>query len=173
MNLRHRELQTQFRQLLFIVGTAAKRRASAITITGRGKRMAHETRHFVAYHNTEKMGRSFAEGNPFRILTNKPVDRYADGIIWVIFGEGRNPRRFSLGSFFRVTEMGDAAEDGFNHFAAGQGEVFRPPIPLNDLEWFNDFKRAMNSFQFGIQPLKDEGHIAALTAIATRTVSSP
>jgi hypothetical protein len=134
--------------------------------------MADEARHFVAYHNTEKMGRSLAAGNPFRVLTKKPVDRYHDGIVWVIVGEGRNPRRFSLGSVFRVTETGDAQDEGFKHFAAGQGQVFQPPIPLNNREWFHDFKRQLNSFQFGIQPLNEERHIAALKTIAARAEAS-
>jgi hypothetical protein len=128
--------------------------------------MPDDTPNFVAYHNTEKMGRSLAEGNPFRILTNKPVDKYKDGIVWVIVGEGRDPRRFSLGSVFRVSETGNAEQDGFKHFAAGQGQAFDPPIPLNDLEWFSDFKKSMNSFQFGIQPLNDELFIATMKTLA-------
>jgi hypothetical protein len=130
--------------------------------------LADNARHFVAYHNTEKMGRRFSDGNPLRILTNKPVDRFHDGIIWLIVGEGRNPRRFSLGSYFHVTDTGNAGEDGFKHFAGGVGQVFNPPIPLNDLEWFDDFKRSLNSFQFGIQPLNDDALIAALRTIAAR-----
>ena len=130
--------------------------------------MAEEANHFVAYHNTERMSRSFAAGNPCRVLTNKPVDRCHDGFVWLIVGEGKDPRRFSLGCVFRVTETGNTGDEGFKHFAAGNGHVFDPQIPLNDLEWFPDFKRAANSFQFGIQPLNDEAHIASLKALATR-----
>jgi hypothetical protein len=31
-------------------------------------------RHFIAYHNSEKMGRPLQEGEPLRLLTNKPVN---------------------------------------------------------------------------------------------------
>ncbi len=130
--------------------------------------MSDEARHFVGYHNTEGMGRPLSEGNPFRVLTNKSVVPLHEGVVWMVVGEGKNPRRFSLGSVFRVTETGDSGVDGFKHFASGRGHVFNPPIALNDLEWFDEFKKAMNSFQFGVQPLKDEGLIAALTGLVTQ-----
>jgi hypothetical protein len=127
--------------------------------------MSDETKHFVAYHNVERMGRSLS-ARP-RLMTNKPVARLHEGVVWMIVGEGRNPRRFSLGSVFRVTEEGSAGEEGFKYFAAGNGSVLDPLIPLNDLEWFTDFKKAMNSFQFGIQPLTDEEPITALIDVAS------
>ncbi|RIK82528.1 MAG: hypothetical protein DCC67_07060 [Planctomycetota bacterium] len=130
--------------------------------------MAPSEKHFVAYHNTEGMGRPLSDGDPFRVLTNKAVTSLQEAVVWMIVGEGKNPRRFSLGSMFRVTETGDAAEEGFKHFAAGRGHAFNPPLPLNELEWFDDFKRAMNGFQFGIQPLSSEQHVAALVALAEK-----
>lgn len=128
--------------------------------------MPNDSRHYVAYHNTEGMGRPLAAGDPFRVLTNKSVTPLHESVVWLVVGEGKNPRRFSLGSVFRVTETGDAQSDGFAHFAAGRGHLFDPPIALNDLEWFDDFKQSLNSFQFGVQPLKDEQRIAALVALA-------
>ncbi len=130
--------------------------------------MAGESRHYVGYHNTEGMGCLFSEGDPFRVLTNKSVDSLHEGVVWMIVGESKSPRRFSLGSVFRVTETGDVGVDGFKHFASGRGHVFNPPVALNDLEWFNEFKKAMNRFQFGIQPLNNEEHVAMLTALASR-----
>ena len=126
--------------------------------------MSDETQHFAAYHNTERMGRPLSAGNPLQVLTNKSVDLLYENVVWMVVGEGKSTRQFSLGSVFCVTETGDAAEDGFKHFAAGNGHVFEPTIPLNDLEWFKDFKASMNSFQFGVQPVKDESHIEALKA---------
>jgi len=130
--------------------------------------MSDETRHFVAYHNTERMGRTLQEGNPFRVLTNKSVEPLQDNIVWLVVGEGKRERRFSLGSVFRVTETGDASHDGFKHFASGQGHAFNPPVPLNDLDWFQDFARSVGRFQFGVQALKEESHIAALQALASK-----
>jgi hypothetical protein len=125
-----------------------------------------ETRHFVAYHNTERMGGSLAAGNPFRVLTNKPVAPLHENVVWFVVGEGKAPRRYALGSVFRVTETGNAADEGFGHFAEGRGHLFDPPIPLNDLEWFNGFLQSAGRFQFGVQPIREESHIAALKALA-------
>lgn len=136
--------------------------------------MADKPRHFVGYHNTERMGCRLSEGDPVRILTNKSVSALHEGVVWMVVGEGKNPRRFSLASVFRVTETGDSGVDGFKHFAAGRGHVFDWPIALNDLEWFDGFKQAMNSFQFGVQALNDEGHIASLVELALQAgVSVP
>jgi hypothetical protein len=130
--------------------------------------MGDAPRHYVAYHNTERMGRALSSGDPFRVLTNKSVQPLFENVVWLVVGEGKNPRRFSLGSVFRVNDTGNAQTDGFKHYAAGRGHSFNPPIPLNDCEWFDSFRQALNSFQFGIQPLADEAHIAALTAIAAQ-----
>lgn len=134
--------------------------------------MTDESRHHVVYHNTEGMGRAFSEGDPFRVLTNKSVAPLHESVVWLVVGEGKNPRRFSLGSVFRVTETGDAQTDGFAHFIAGRGHMFDPPIALNDVEWFDGFKQSLNSFQFGVQPLKDEDRIAALTALTAQAGAS-
>lgn len=127
-----------------------------------------EKKHYAGYHNTEGFGRPLSEGDPFRVLTNKAVSSLHDGVVWMIVGEGKNPRRFSLGSVFRVTETGEAEVDGFKYFAAGQGHAFSPPIALNEYEWFDEFKKSMNRFQFGVQPLGDDKQIAELTMLASQ-----
>lgn len=129
-------------------------------------------KHYVGYHNTEKMGRPFGVGDPFRILTNRPVDRLQAAIIWVIVGEGSKPRRYSLGSVFRVTKTGEAAEEGFAYSAAGNGHRCEPPVPLTDLPWFGRFKETMNRFQFGVQPIPDSDAVAELEKlVAAKDVS--
>ncbi|MGD9854281.1 MAG: hypothetical protein AB7U20_04945 [Planctomycetaceae bacterium] len=124
-------------------------------------------RHFIAYHNTEKMGRSLAEGNPFRVLTNKPVDRLYQNLVWFIVGEGAK-RHFSLGSVFRVTETGDADQDRFKKFASGAGHVFEPPVNIKEMEWFPILMRATGHFGFGVHEIKDESVICGLKMLAER-----
>ena len=68
-------------------------------------------RHFIAYHNTEKMGRSLHDGEPLRLLTNKHVNHLLQNMVWFVTGEGAGARQYSLGSVFNVAEVGDAAED--------------------------------------------------------------
>jgi hypothetical protein len=99
-------------------------------------------RHFIAYHNTEKMGRPLHADRPLRLLTNKPTNHLLQGTVWFVVGEGAGVRQYSLGSVFRVAETGDAAEEGFKRFASGPGYVFDPPIPIKDMPWFPEVLRA-------------------------------
>jgi len=125
-----------------------------------------ETRHFVAYHNTEQMGRSLRVGDPFRVLTNKRVDSLQGHLVWFVVGEDTRPRKYFLGSVFRVTEIGDTTQGGFSHFASGHGHVFEPPIRLDNRDWFPSFATSVGRFGFGLQALKDPSSIAALEALA-------
>jgi hypothetical protein len=110
-------------------------------------------KHFVAYHNTEKMGRPLHEGEPLRLLTNKPVRPLLHHTVWFITGEGSGSRQYALGSVFRVTEVKDANEDGFTHSASGlpeHGHVFQPPIPIKEMEWFPEVLRVTGNFGLGV-----------------------
>lgn len=89
-------------------------------------------RHFIACHNTEKMGRSLHDGEPLRLLTNKHVNHLLKNMVWFVTGEGSGARHYSLGSVFNLAEVGDATEDGFKRFAAGSGHVFEPPVPIKE-----------------------------------------
>jgi hypothetical protein len=124
-------------------------------------------RHFIAYHNTERMGRPLHEGEPLRLLTSKSVDRLIGDTVWFITGEGAGERQYAVGSVFRVDIVGDAAEEGFKHFASGPGHVFRPPVPLNDEDWFPEFLRTMGNFGLGLQEVKDQRVIDALKRFAS------
>ena len=123
-------------------------------------------RHFIAYHNTEKMGHSLRAGEPLSLLTNKPVQHMLQNIVWFVTGEGFETRQYSLGSVFCVSEVGDSAEEGFKHFAAGPGHVFDPAVPIKHLEWFPEVFRATGHFSLGVQEIKDEKAIAGLTQLA-------
>jgi hypothetical protein len=124
-------------------------------------------RHFIAYHNTEKMGRPLHDGEPLRLLTNKPVNHLLQNIVWFVTGEGET-RQYSLGSVFRVAEVGEADEDGFKRFAAGPGHVFQPPVPIKEMDWFPEVLRATGHFGLGVQEVKHEAIIAGLRHLATR-----
>ena len=124
-------------------------------------------RHFIAYHNTEKMGSPLHEGEPLRLSTNQPVNHLLQNTVWFVTGEG-TARQYSLGSVFRVSEVGDATEDGFKRFAAGPGHVFQPPIPIKETEWFPEVLRATGHFGLGVQEVKDEAVVAGLTQLAAQ-----
>ena len=50
-------------------------------------------RHFIAYHNTEKMGRPLHSGEPLRLLTNKHVNHLHNNVVWFVTGEGAGTRQ--------------------------------------------------------------------------------
>jgi hypothetical protein len=125
-------------------------------------------RHFIAYHNTEKMSRPLHDGAPLRLLTNKPVQHLLQNTVWFVTGEGAGKRQYSLGSVFRVAEVGDTDEEGFKRFASGQGHVFQPPVPIKELEWFPEVLRATGHFGLGVQEVKDEAVIAGLRQLAAQ-----
>lgn len=127
-------------------------------------------RHFIAYHNTEKMGRRLHEGREVNDLlgvsTSKPVEKLLGNLVWFVTGEEFAPRRFSLASVFRVTETGDEEGNEFKHFASGPGHVFDPPIPLNDVVWFAKVRHVTGNFGLGVQEVNDAEVIAELRKLA-------
>jgi hypothetical protein len=113
--------------------------------------------HFVQYHNTEKMGYSYRheDGEPFSILTNKPVSGLLGSTIWLIAGEGR-PRSYFLVCRFEVDDIGEADHAYFKHFASGtNGRAFEP-IPVNGLDWFEKIYSQTRNFSLGLSKLDDE-----------------
>src|SRR4051812_45105525 len=108
-------------------------------------------RHFIAYHNTERMGQSLFAGDPLTLFTNKHVKHLSGNTVWFVTGEGADPRRYSLGSRFVVTETGQTGEGEFRRFARGDGRVFRPAVALNGQPWFADFFKTMAHFSVGVQ----------------------
>lgn len=122
-------------------------------------------RHFIAYHNTEKMGQALHHSEPLRLLTNKSVNHLLDNTVWFVTGEGAT-RQYSLGSVFRVMEVGETDDTDFKRFASGPGHVFQPPVPVKDADWFPEVLRVTGHFGLGVQEVKDESVIAGLTKIA-------
>jgi hypothetical protein len=125
-------------------------------------------RHFIAYHNTEKMGWPLQEGGPLRLLTNKPIDHLYQETVWFIAGEGTGERQYSLGSVFRASEVGTTDEDSFKRYATGPGHVFQPQIPIKNMSWFPEVMRVTGRFGLGVQEIKDENVIAGLRQLAAQ-----
>ncbi|MGH7137946.1 MAG: hypothetical protein ACREHD_19530, partial [Pirellulales bacterium] len=123
-------------------------------------------RHFVAYHNTERMGRPLSDGDPLSLQTNKAVDQLLGNAVWFVQGDGVRDKDYSLGSVFVVGETGNTGREEFQRFARGNGHVFQPVVRLNGLDWFPEFFRAMAHFSLGVHEVKDERLIAALRQLS-------
>lgn len=130
-------------------------------------------RHFVAYHNTERMGRSLRDSDPLRLLTNKPVERLMGDAVWFVVGDGASPKRYTLGSVFVVEAVGEAREQGFERFATGPGHVFQPAPSLNDLEWFAALFQSAARFSLGVLEITDPHVVEALASLAAEAGYKP
>jgi hypothetical protein len=123
-------------------------------------------RHFIAYHNTQRMGWHLHDGDPCRLLTRKPVEQLLNQVVWFVVGEASRPRRYSLGSVFVVREVGPSDQAGFRYFACGPGHAFRPAPLLSGLGWFAALLEAVGRFQFGVQEVRTPALIKELCGLA-------
>lgn len=115
--------------------------------------------HYVQYRNPALVGGDCMEGigGDFVIGTNKGlVYRLPGNTVWLICGQGR-PRRYFLRSRFLVEEVGEAADDPiFRYYAQGQvGQWLQPPLPLDRLPWFAEFRHLQSNFSFGLNPIPE------------------
>lgn len=129
-------------------------------------------KHFVGYHNYERMEEEAAQqiedveevggfagdssvdnDAPFSFVTRKKPERFVGQVIWGIQGQYK-PREYYLFDWFIV----DGAEVfDSERFAArvygSQGETFPDGIYLNDLPWFPEFRKVNSNFSLGIQEI--------------------
>lgn len=128
--------------------------------------------HLIQYHNVAEMGplKSATRGRDpeFQVVSRKSSRNVLGSVIWLIVGKG-SPRKYSLAFVFEVGSAGqiEAAEDNdfFQYYCRGTvGFAFRPPVALNDLDWFDDLLAHQSSFSFGLNPL-DPYHVQSLLSL--------
>jgi len=120
-------------------------------------------KHYLVYHNTEKMGKSFREydhgpsgpgTDDFSIVTRKSTAGLPGNVVWLISGEGKPHRDYRLEHWFIVTDVEDLKSKEFSSRASGSvGVVFSRGIPLNNLPWFPSFKNSQGNFSLGLGPI--------------------
>lgn len=116
-------------------------------------------RHFVQYHNPDRVGPLPAVPDDLSVYTNKPFSLVAalpGHTIWLIAGEGR-PRTYSLCYAFVVDEIGESPHPYFAWYARGtEGRVFQPAPCLDHEPWFGAFLRRQANFSLGLRELRPE-----------------
>jgi hypothetical protein len=127
-------------------------------------------RHFIVYHNPEKMGPLEPKDVELSIVTGKSVNGLLGDRIWLLMGEGR-PRRVYLCATFIVDSVyPDEEEEPYPNLASGtEGVVFNPFVSLNNCPWFEEFKAKQGNFAFGLQAVKERRFINGLVAAGALT----
>lgn len=111
-------------------------------------------KHYVQYHNTDAQGGRPADGDgPFQIYSNKPLRHLPGHTVWLISGEGARPKLYFLEYVFVVDEVSLADANQTGRAWGNEGQRFDPPIPLNDLPWFEDFKKSQQNFSLGLREI--------------------
>lgn len=125
-------------------------------------------RHFVAYHNSEKMGYSAEESDPFSVYTSKCLGEVIGDTVWVIAGEEDGGRKYRLSSWFVIDSIEPSNKAAFGSTLRGiRGGAIDPKPILNDLAWFPDFFKKMAHFSLGVQEIKQSGVVDALKKLAS------
>ena len=116
--------------------------------------------HYVQYRNPALVGGDCLQGigGPFAIGTNKVVVwRLPGHQVWLICGQGR-PRHYFLRNYFIVDTVGEEQSDSlFRFYAQGtHGHWLQPPLPLDGLPWFYEFRRVQSNFSFGLNRMTEQ-----------------
>lgn len=111
-------------------------------------------KHYVQYHNTDKIGSRPEHGDSdFSVFSSKHIRHLIDQQVWLISGEGEKRKTFYLEYTFTV----DAIEQGSPNSAHGcNGICFDPPILLSGLTWFEEFKKRQQNFSLGVREIDPE-----------------
>jgi len=124
----------------------------------------YRMRHFLVLHNEEKVGR--AKHEDFLASSSKSFELDKTDRIWLIVGRGSVQKDYLLWKTFiydnRIESNDSNDEHRFKYVGSYKGKMFCPPIRLNDLNWFTDFKQAMASF-IGMREITDDRYILELS----------
>lgn len=125
-------------------------------------------RHFIQYHNTEKMGYSASAMLDPRMFTDKSVRYLSSNAVWLISGEGKSPKTFYLAAVFKPnrTSMGTYDHPSFKNAAYGIGHIFGETIKLNGMPWFETLKAVQHNFKNGLFEVTDSKVIDELRRLA-------
>jgi hypothetical protein len=123
-----------------------------------GLEEALAVKHYMQYHNAEKMGYGCAgiEEELLSIETQKSVPDITGEVVWILCGEGK-PRRYGLCARFVVTDID--SEPGGKTIVSGEGTLLKREIPLNDEPWFKGFLEDYQNFSLGFREIRERKYI--------------
>lgn len=134
--------------------------------------------HFVAYHSTELMGYELGKGRTAEVrafFSRKPrtfLEKALGADVWAICGTRDASKRLIYRLVFKYTPSEIRDLDGGFSIRGKDGLTFKPPVVLNELDWFQDLLRAQNKFSFGFSRIHGDHIIAALDSLGRSNSSA-
>ena len=121
-------------------------------------------RHFLAYHNAEKMGYSCDAIPEPRVKTSKSVAGLHGVTVWLISGEGKSPKHYYLAAKFLANkcESGLYPSSDLPNQISGPGALFGKSKPIGGTPLHSLLKRQSANFVNGFFELHDPVAISGL-----------
>lgn len=125
-------------------------------------------KHFVQYHNSEKIGFPASSLDEPKIFTNKSVRSLCSNTVWLISGEGGRNKSYYLAAVFKVQRVsaGYREHPQFANAAFGKGHLFGETISLVSEPWFPSFMKASQNFRNGLSEITDSAVVEDLQKLA-------
>ncbi len=126
-------------------------------------------RHFVQYHNPDKMDK----WNPalgFYIVTKKKPVCSTNDRVWLIGRRGKPGKyEYVLWMTFPVERMGPNDSGQFRDFpysvTGSNGKMF-DDVAIDQEPWFKDLRTLHGNFAFGLQPINNTEVVKGLSRLA-------
>ncbi|UZR30738.1 hypothetical protein [Methylococcus mesophilus] len=125
-------------------------------------------RHFIAYHNQQKMGYSCADIPEPRVQTSREVEGLEGVTVWLVAGEGENPKAYFLAAKFVAShcERNSTSGSKFPYLIAGPGSLYKKSIPLGGTSVLAQIRKESANFVRGFYETKNPSIVSALNALA-------
>lgn len=125
-------------------------------------------RHFMAYHNSQKMGYSCIDIPAPQAKTSKNILGLEGVTVWLIAGEGDSPKCYYLTSTFIADkcEQNRYIGEKLNNQISGRGRLLKKTIPISETPLLKALKKQSANFVNGFGELKDIMVIKGLQALA-------
>jgi len=139
-------------------------------------------RHFVAYHNVDKMGVEFKDHKPFQFRSRKRESYLSKTIgssVWVFSGktDGGKKMYYLEAVFYPDKIYSDSEKQDLIYIEGAKGHYFEPPVNVNRFSWVMRLLKKQSNFSLGINEIQDDEVIDQLslllnTSSVSQTVKS-
>ncbi len=125
-------------------------------------------KHFVAYHNTDKMGElDHAAGlRRLSVRYRKNLREVVGATVWLVsYTKDGAEREYGLAGKFQVDDAVKTPDDEFAIEASGIGRCYWPQVSIP--EWLPELRRITGNFAFGLCEIKNQNVVEGLIQAVT------